>query len=114
MTVIRMSERELTRLRVLIDLSDKRLTVDAAGTLMGLGRRSAKPSWPWCASITQTSVRRSRRRSWSRGIASVLGRDDALKGCAARTGKPALALDPAAPQLSATMPCRKTVCPPPE
>jgi hypothetical protein len=39
MTVIQMSERELTRLRVLIDLSDKRLTVGAAATLMGLGRR---------------------------------------------------------------------------
>jgi hypothetical protein len=39
MTVIQMSERELTRLRVLIDLSDKRLTVEAAGTLIGLGRR---------------------------------------------------------------------------
>jgi hypothetical protein len=39
MTVIQMSERELTRLRVLIDLSDKRLTVDAAGTLMGVERR---------------------------------------------------------------------------
>jgi hypothetical protein len=33
------SERELRRLRVLIDLSDDRLTVEAAGTLMGLGRR---------------------------------------------------------------------------
>ncbi len=39
MTVIQMSERELTRLRVLIDLSDKRLTVDAAGTLLGVERR---------------------------------------------------------------------------
>jgi len=39
MTVIQMSQRELTRLRVLIDLSDKRLTVEAATTLMGLGRR---------------------------------------------------------------------------
>jgi hypothetical protein len=39
MTVIQMSQRELTRLRVLIDLSDKRLTVEAASTLMGLGRR---------------------------------------------------------------------------
>ena len=39
MTVIQMSERELTRLRVLIDLSDNRLTVEAASTLMGLGRR---------------------------------------------------------------------------
>ena len=39
MAVIQMSERELARLRVLIDLSDDRLTVEAAGTLMGLGRR---------------------------------------------------------------------------
>ena len=39
MTVIEMSERELSRLRVVIDLSDRRLTVEAAGTLMGLGRR---------------------------------------------------------------------------
>jgi hypothetical protein len=39
MTVIQMSERELTRLRVLIDLSDRRLTGEAAGTLMGVGRR---------------------------------------------------------------------------
>jgi hypothetical protein len=37
--VIEMSDRELTRLRVIIDLSDDRLTVDAAATLMGLGRR---------------------------------------------------------------------------
>ena len=37
--VIRMSDRELTRLRVMIDLADDRLTVDAAATLMGLGRR---------------------------------------------------------------------------
>jgi hypothetical protein len=39
MTVMQMSERELSRLRVLIDLSDRRLTVEAAGTLMGVGRR---------------------------------------------------------------------------
>jgi hypothetical protein len=39
MTVIQMSERELSRLRVLIDLSDKRLTMEAACTLMGVGRR---------------------------------------------------------------------------
>jgi hypothetical protein len=30
MTVIQMSERELARLRVLIDLSDRRLTVETA------------------------------------------------------------------------------------
>jgi hypothetical protein len=37
--VIQMSDRELTRLRVMIDLADDRLTVDAAATLTGLGRR---------------------------------------------------------------------------
>ena len=39
MTVIQMSDRELSRLRVMIDLADGRLTVDAAATLVGLGRR---------------------------------------------------------------------------
>ena len=37
--VIQMSDRELTRLRVMIDLADDRLTVDAAAILIGLGRR---------------------------------------------------------------------------
>ena len=37
--VIEMSDRELTRLRLMIDLADGRLTVNAAATLMGLGRR---------------------------------------------------------------------------
>src|SRR3984893_18414987 len=37
--VLGMSDRELTRLRVMIDLVDERLTVNAAATLMGLGRR---------------------------------------------------------------------------
>jgi Helix-turn-helix domain len=39
MTVIQMSDRELSRLRVMIDLGDGRLTLEAAGTLMGIGRR---------------------------------------------------------------------------
>jgi hypothetical protein len=39
MTVIQMSDRELTRLRVMIDLADGRLTPEAAATLMGIGRR---------------------------------------------------------------------------
>ena len=39
MTVIQMSDRELTRLRVMIDLADGRLKPAAAGTLMGIGRR---------------------------------------------------------------------------
>jgi hypothetical protein len=39
MTVIQMSDRELTRLRVMIDLTDGRLTADAAARLMSIGRR---------------------------------------------------------------------------
>ena len=63
--VIQMGDRELTRLRVMIDLADDRLTVDTAAMLMGLGRRQR------------------------------------LKGCVARTGKPASAPEPliATPRL---------------
>jgi hypothetical protein len=39
MAVIQMSDRELTRLRVMVDLLDDRITVEAAATLMRLGRR---------------------------------------------------------------------------
>jgi hypothetical protein len=39
MTVIQVSDRELSRLRVIVDLVDGRLTVEAAATLMGIGRR---------------------------------------------------------------------------
>ncbi|MBV8595393.1 MAG: helix-turn-helix domain-containing protein [Candidatus Eremiobacteraeota bacterium] len=39
MTVIQVSQRELNRLRVMIDLLDGRLTSSAAGELMGIGRR---------------------------------------------------------------------------
>ncbi len=39
MAVVQMSDRELTRLRVMVDLVDKRITADAAATLMRLGRR---------------------------------------------------------------------------
>jgi Winged helix-turn helix len=39
MAVVRMSDRELTRLRVMVDLADGRLTVEAAAMLMSLGRR---------------------------------------------------------------------------
>ena len=56
MTVIQMSERELTRLRVLIDLSDKRLTVEAAGTLLGLGRRQVYRLWRGFAVDGATAV----------------------------------------------------------
>jgi hypothetical protein len=39
MTVIQMSDRELTRLRVMIDLADGRLTTETAAALMGIGWR---------------------------------------------------------------------------
>jgi hypothetical protein len=39
MTVVTMSSDEFSRLQVLIDLADERLTVDAASALLGLGRR---------------------------------------------------------------------------
>ena len=39
MTVIQMSVAELSRLRMMIELADGRLTVAAAGTLMGVGPR---------------------------------------------------------------------------
>src|SRR5271169_6490952 len=39
MTVIQMSGQELTRLRIMIDWADGRITVEATAALMGLGRR---------------------------------------------------------------------------
>src|ERR1700733_4881589 len=39
MTVVTMSRAEFSRLQVMIDLADERLTVDAASELLGLGRR---------------------------------------------------------------------------
>jgi Winged helix-turn helix len=39
MTLIQMSGQELTRLRIMIDLADGRITVEATAALMGLGRR---------------------------------------------------------------------------
>jgi hypothetical protein len=39
MTVITVSRSELTRLRVLIDVSDGRLSVEDAAGLIGVGRR---------------------------------------------------------------------------
>ena len=56
MTVIQMSERELARLRVLIDLSDNRLTVEAASPLMGLGRRQVYRLWRGFAVDGATAV----------------------------------------------------------
>ena len=39
MTVVTMSSEEFSRLQVMIDLTDERLTVDAALELLGLSRR---------------------------------------------------------------------------
>jgi len=39
MTVIRVSRQELERLKVLVKLGDGRLDIDAAATLLGVGRR---------------------------------------------------------------------------
>jgi hypothetical protein len=39
MTVMQMSSQELTRLRIMIDLADSRISVEAAAALMGLGQR---------------------------------------------------------------------------
>ena len=61
-----MSERDLTRLRVLIDLGDNRLTAEAAGTLIGVGRRQALIA---CAVLSPSA---GTRRRWSRG--GVVGR----------------------------------------
>ena len=96
MTVITMSRKELTRLRVLIDVADGRLSVADAPRLIGVGRRqvyrlmdafrahgadglisrkrggpsnralgrcSAKPYWPLCASATPILARPWRRRN---------------------------------------------------
>ena len=73
MTVMQMSERELTRLRVLIDLSDRRLTVEAAARLMGVGRRQVyrlgsplrlMVRWPWFhASVVARAITAAVRHS---------------------------------------------------
>ena len=39
MTVIQMSQRELSRLRIMVELEDGQLTVAAAASLMGIGQR---------------------------------------------------------------------------
>jgi Helix-turn-helix domain len=39
MTVIQMSQRELSRLRIMVELEDGRLTMAAAASLMGIGQR---------------------------------------------------------------------------
>src|SRR5690349_11417552 len=76
MAVIQMSERELIRLRVLIDLADNQLTAEAAGTLMGMGRRQVYR-------LRMLSHPQDRRR-WSRGGVVVR----AIAGIARRFRKP--------------------------
>ena len=39
MTVVTMSSGEFSRLQVMIDLADERLTIEAASKVLGLGRR---------------------------------------------------------------------------
>ncbi len=57
MTVIRVSQQELDRLKVLVELGDGRLGIDAAATLLGLDgvssfvsrvRFKAKAPRAWC------------------------------------------------------------------
>jgi len=57
MTVIRVSQQELDRFKVLVELGDGRLGIDAAATLLGVGRRQlfrlqkafkAKVPRAWC------------------------------------------------------------------
>src|SRR5580700_10932180 len=70
MTVMQMSERELTRLRVLIDLSDRRLTVEAAGGLMGVGRRQVyrlRHAFAADGTVALVSRKRGRPRNHRRG-----------------------------------------------
>ena len=74
MTVIQMSERELTRLRVLIDLSDKRLTMECSlhvDAVWGDGRSTvcvaallATSRWPWSrASAAERAITATARHS---------------------------------------------------
>jgi Helix-turn-helix domain len=45
MTVIQTSERELSRLRIMVELEDGRLTMAAAASLMGIGQREVFRLW---------------------------------------------------------------------
>src|SRR6201986_2860472 len=68
--VIQMSDRELTRLRVMIDLADGRLTVEAAATLMGIGRRQVfrlRGAFPAGGPSARVSRKRGRRSNRTHG-----------------------------------------------
>jgi hypothetical protein len=72
MTVIQMSDRELTRLRVIIDLVDGRLTLEAAGTLMGICRRQVfrlRRAFATAGASGLTSRKRGRPSNRKRGEA---------------------------------------------
>jgi Homeodomain-like domain len=88
MAVIQMSERELTRLRVLIDLSDDRLTIEATGTLLGLGRRQ---------------IYRLRRAFAAEGTTALVSRKRGRAGtgtCRSCSGRPLCCQPSVDPQLS--------------
>ena len=63
MMVIQMSDPELTRLRVMVDLGNGRLTLEAAGTLMGIGRCLS----PLYAAFTSSSMA-PRKLLWVNGF----------------------------------------------
>jgi hypothetical protein len=92
MTVIQMSDRELSRLRVMIDLGDGRLTLDAAGTLMGIGRRQVfrlcrafeASGAPAVVALLRCCVRYDEQRDGSDGGGKDLRRNKRI-GLAART-----------------------------
>jgi Winged helix-turn helix len=70
MTVIQMSLAKPSRLRVLIDLADGRRTVEAAGTLMGVGCRQVFRLRPaFAADGASGLVSRKRGRLSNRGVA---------------------------------------------
>ena len=71
MTVITMSRTELTRLRVLIDVADGRLSVVDATGLIGVGRRQihrllnpSKSAWSGWSDFAEAR-RAQQSRSWS-------------------------------------------------
>src|ERR1700722_9970895 len=72
MTVIQMSDRELTRLRAMIDLADGRLTLEAAGMLMGICRRQVfrlRRAFATAGASGLTSRKRGRPSNRKRGEA---------------------------------------------
>ena len=72
MTVIQMSDRELSRLRVMIDLADGRLTLEAAGMLMGICRRQVfwlRRAFATAGASGLTSRKRGRPSNRKRGEA---------------------------------------------